>query len=246
MIKILLGLVGSGKTAQVVREIALSSHDRPVFTNIRTHGIKNVHYIKPEYIIKKTITYSKTGKESVKYDFHKEFWVKTLEKHKAINVVIDEAHNYFNPRRSMSKLNIIMANFLSMLRRILGSTDNSNGELILITQLDRRLDVIAREMATNITYSRCHYFKDCVRCGFRCAENNEVPEPLLQCPVCSHKLKKSTFQIEVHSFINIQNYELWRMYKTKTFYKRHFINDIEKYFKHYNTLQYDELFEMIE
>lgn len=243
MIRIVLGNVGSGKTAQIVREIKNKKDIRPVFTNIDIRGIKNVFKITSDMLIKKDVVkHDKEGNPKYSMRFNKEFWVKTIEKYKAIDVVIDEAHQFFNPRRSMSKINVIMSDFLSMLRRILGSNDNVSGELVLITQLERRIDIIAKEMATNVSYSICHYYKHCKRCGVDIYENNEYPEQLSVCPVCDHPLKKTRHTIEVYKFKNIDSFIMWKSYSMKTYYSHIIINDIANFFKHYNTLQWGDMF----
>ena len=85
----------------------------------------------------------------------------------------------------MSKLNIIMTDFLALLRRVLGSSDNK-GELILITQLSRRLDIIAKEMATDVTYCVHHYLMSCNKCHFTWGETNETGDILQNCPRCGN------------------------------------------------------------
>jgi len=104
-------------------------------------------------IIKKE-TYLPEGarKEVTKLSLNVDFWKKAVEKYGSINVVLDEAHQLFNPRRSMSKTAIIMTDFLAMLRRVVGSNSTGAGELIVITQLERRLDIILKEMATAVHY----------------------------------------------------------------------------------------------
>lgn len=244
MIKIFLGNVGSGKSACAVREMILNEANRPTYSNIVTKGVKNNIQLKAADIIKRTVIEPKSGRgqPKVTYQFNKDFWVKVHEKHPAINVILDEAHTLFDSRRAMSKLNNIMNNFMAMLRRILGSNDAGGGELILISQLKNRIDSVAREMATQIRWHVCHYRKTCQRCGFGWAETNETPIKLYKCPRCKEPyIKKENHIIEVWMFSDMNAFEQWRMFRAKTYFRRFYVKDIERYFTAYSTLQFDDL-----
>ncbi len=245
MISIVLGNLGSGKTAFCVRRIALNLSNRTTYSNIQT-SLKNQIDIAPEMIIKKEIdSYKenkKTGEKEAIYNYtlNVDFWKKIKE---PIDVVIDEAHTILNARRAMSKTNIIVSDWLSLLRRVLGSTEGGFGELTFISQLANRIDVIARDMATNVIYTICHYLKSCEKCETTWQENSEMPEGYIICPVCaSNKLLKHTHRLEVWHFPNIQKFKMWYEFGEKTFYKRYYVNDIEDYFSLYNTLQWDNMF----
>jgi len=184
----------------------------------------------------------RTGELQPVYDYklNIDFWKNTKE---PINVVLDEAHSIINARRAMSKTNVILNDWLSLVRRILGSTEADFGELVFITQLPNRIDVIAREMATQVRYHICHYYKVCRKCGLVWKENSEMPEGYWSCPKCnSFNIKKFNHQIEIWKFANMSCFEAWRNFNQRTFYARYFITDIEKYFKLYDTLQWDNLF----
>lgn len=244
MIRIILGLVGSGKTAHIVRELVLNPSHRKTYANIVTQGVKQVVQIKRDMLIKKELVkYKKDGTPIYKRTFNKTYWQKVIEKEGAINVVIDEAHTIFNARRAMSTANVIMSDFLAMIRRILGSTSAGYGELTLITQLSRRIDPIAREMATNVHHCKCHYQKACKSCGYIWNEHNEVPEPKWTCPRCgSESIQKFNHIIEVWHFSSMRSYDMWYEFGAKTYHSHYYINDIESYFPRYNTLQWDDLF----
>ena len=244
MIKLYLGNVGSGKTACCIRTMILNPSSRPTFSNIITKNIKNNTTLNSKMIVKKETIEPKSGKGKPKhvYKLNVDYWKHVQETHGAINVILDEAHTLFNARRSQSKLNQVMTDYLALLRRILGSNDAGGGELILISQLDRRIDVIAREMATQIRYHKCHYIKSCTGCGYRWKETNETPEQRWTCGRCqSSKIKKGHFAIEVWHFANIQKYDAWKTMGIQTYHRHYFVNDIEKYFPYYNTLQWDNL-----
>jgi len=156
----------------MVREMALNLNQRKTYSNIQTN-LKNQIDIRSDMIIKREIVdYKKNRKTEekepvYKYALNIDFWKKIKE---PLNVCIDEAHTILNSRRAMSKVNIIVSDWLALIRRVLGQTDAGFGELTFISQLANRIDVIARDMATNIIYTICHYLKTCKLCSmnYRC------------------------------------------------------------------------------
>jgi len=246
MIRISAGNLGSGKTLSEVREIIKNRYHRNTYTNIEIKGIKNAKLLKSDMIIKKEIVNYHKNKKSkelepvYKYSLNIDFWKKINE---PVNVVLDEAHSILNSRRGMSKLNIILTEWLSMLRRILGENSSGYGELVLITQLPYRLDGIARDMATQVRHHICHYMKICSECNLEWLENTEMPETVSNCMKCgSYKLTKTNHSIEVIKFKNISDYEQWKVLKEKTYYSRYLIKNASKFFINYNSYQWDNMF----
>ena len=240
----MLGNIGSGKTACMVREMALNNANRTTYSNIITKGIPNNIVIKPEMIVKKElIKTKKDGTPIYKNTVNQEFWKNVIKNNpRGVNIVIDEAHSILNSRRSSSNWNVCMTNFLSLVRKILMGRSGQAGHLILCSQIERRLDVISIEMATSIYYHVCHYQKLCKKCGCNWCENNEVPEPMHNCPVCnSWDIHKYNHVIEVWHFQTMAMFQQWQWMGRKTFHKHYRINDIENYFPRYNTLQWDNL-----
>ncbi len=243
MIKIFLGNVGSGKTACAVRELVREDHI-VTYTNIKTKKVKNQILIKPEMIIKQEeLGEKRDGTKNYKYSLNDTYWKEAVKKHKKVSVILDEAHTILNSRRAMSQVNIIVTNWLSLVRRVLGSSDGSQGELTFITQLPNRIDIVAREMATQIRFHLCHYQKSCLVCGRGWFENSEMPEKLNRCPCGSFKLEKHSHKIEVWYFSKMQDYQFFKEFGAKTFYKHIIVHDIEKYFPLYDTMQWENLFE---
>lgn len=249
MIEVILGNVGSGKTAYAVREIAMNSGRLKTYSNIITK-IKSQVNIDPGMIIKKEIIGVKKNtltheKEAVyKYSLNSEFWQKNTE---PINVVLDEAHTIINARRSMSKVNVIVTDWIALIRRVLGSVSADYGKLTLISQLDNRIDNIARDMATCVVFVKCHWITECQGCRSWWKENSEMPEHHRECMACgSIMLKKSNFIIEAWKFRSMKHYKLWddsgRPKLPKIYYRHFYIPDIEKYFPLYNTLQWENMF----
>ena len=245
MITIILGNVGSGKTALAVRDMAMNLNDRKTYSNIQTK-LPNQVDISPDMIIHKEIVDYKKNRKSgesepvYKYSLNVDFWKNIKE---PINVILDEAHTILNSRRAMSKTNIIVSDWIALIRRVLGSTDSGFGELTFITQLSNRIDIIARDMATKIIYTICHFLKTCESCGATWKENSEMPEGFIVCPYCkNNKIQKHSHKIEVWHFPSIQTFLAWHQMGQKTYYKRYYVNNIEDYFPLYNTLQWDNMF----
>lgn len=245
MIKIILGNVGSGKTALAVRDMYINKFRRRNYTNIITSLKDNIE-ITPKMIINQKIvdykTSRKTGeKEPIyKHSLNIDYWKDIKD---PINVILDEAHSILNARRSMSKINVIITDWLALIRRVLGQTESGYGELIFISQLPKRIDVIARDMATNILYCIMHFLKTCKNCGTTWQENSEMPEGFPLCPKCnSHSINKHSHSVEVWQFANMSLFDAWKDTNQMTYFKHYFVRDIEKYFSLYDTLQWDNLF----
>lgn len=240
MITLYCGNIGSGKTACAVREMANTPY-KNYYSNIITKHIKNAKILSPDMIIQKTVIgKNKKGEDVNDFKLNVDFWKNTQ---KPISIILDEIHSILNSRRSMSKVNVIMTDWLALLRRMLGQTDAGEGELIVITQLTGRVDIILREMAHRIKYFTCHYIKSCRNCGVSWRENSEMPEQLGECPACgSWKIHKHDFVIEVKHFATISAFDAWHELGIKTYHRNYLITDIEKYFPYYDTLQWDNLF----
>ena len=238
-----LGLPGSGKSSNAVKWMMTEGRNLKTYSNIVTYGVPNNIPINSSMIIKKEVIGQKKNGETIfKSELNKEFWMNLNE---PVNVIIDEAHSVlFNSRRAMTKNNIIASDWLAMIRRVLGEASFGTGELILISQLSRRLDIIAKEMTHQIRYFKCHYSKICKKCNTSWNENNEMPEKIWECPRCgSDKITKFNFQNEVLHFQGIEDFNAWKECGYPSFYSHYMVTDIEKYFNKYNTLQWENLFD---
>jgi len=244
MIRLMIGLMGSGKSASMVREMILNDDGKTTFSNIvmKTKNKKFVQISRDMIFIKKEVENSR-GKKEIKTFLNVEFWKTIHDKYPdGINVVIDEAHTLMNSRRAMSGDNVIMNDFMALLRRILGDSGDGYGELILITQLGRKLDVNARELSTSIHYHRCHYKRVCNKCNFSFWETNEIYDKPKHCPACGNRhMHKESFVIEKWEFANMDECDMFLDNNIKCYKKHYWITDIEKYFKYYDTYQWDNL-----
>ena len=232
---IYLGNIGSGKTAYAVREMFKRPY-RTYYSNIVTRKIKNSILLKPEMIFSKRPD-PKNPKHTEQI-LNIDFW-KSCKK--PISVIFDEAHNILNSRKGMNRQNILIGEFLSLLRRVLGGDTAS--DLILISQLSRRLDIIAREMSTKVYFFVSHFKKVCKKCGYIWRENSEMPEQASECPFCNHyDIKKFSHILEVKVFSSVDNFDLWKEEGIKTYYRQFIVNDIENVFNKYDTLQWENMF----
>lgn len=246
MIKIYLGNVGSGKTVCCVREMYLNKGRKTTYSNIQTK-IKGMVEIRSDMIVRKEVIAKKKKRDGseepvYKLSLNTDYWKDQVKQHdKGINVVLDEAHSVLNARRSMSKGNQILSDWLSLIRRVLGSDPSNTGDLILISQLPRRLDVIARDMCTHVRYHVGYFDLVCKKCGRSYKQHTQVSEPVTECACGSWDLKKTQYRILVYHFSCMDRFDLWSEYGMKTYHKRYFITGIEKYFHLYDTLQWDNL-----
>jgi predicted Zn-ribbon and HTH transcriptional regulator len=237
LIKLYIGNIGSGKTLVAVKEI-IDEKLKTTYSNIEIKSDKN-KILTTENLFTNFV-YKKDGSlDMSKLKLNIEFW-KNINQN--INIVIDEAHTLFNSRRSMTKKNILLTDWVALVRKILGTNPNSEGDLILITQLWYRLDNITRDMAHQIKYFTRHNKKFCRGCGSEWVESSDDYEQLRECPECeSMDLERKDFVIEVKVFNCIGAFIEYKETGLKTYYKHYALKDLEKYFPYYNTMQWDNL-----
>lgn len=205
-------------------------------------GFSHVMKLKGNMIIKKEhVSVKRDGTPVYKLSLNVNFWKDLVKNKGSVNVILDEAHVLLNPRKSMSRVNVLMGDWLSMLRRVIGSQDAFN-ELILITQLSRRLDVVAKEMATNIEFTINHYLSRCNRCKAEWWENNETADKFYTCPNCGDwHINRVKSYIEVFCFKNIDAFMMYKDGGMRSYYSRYLINNIESVYDNYNTLQWEDM-----
>jgi len=236
-----LGNIGSGKTLCAVKELFDNMNGLQTYTNIQTKKIKNIVKIKSDMIIKKEVlSVSKTGVEKFKLTVNKEYWQSL---NKGVNIVLDEFHALADSRRAMSNVNKTVMDWVALIRRVLGEQDGQSGDLVVITQLERRIDVIIKELATMILYHTCYYQKHCRDCGFGWNENSDSPEKMSYCGNCGrHHITKSNFHIHIHYFSDIMDFYKWQYRGTKSYFRIQILKNMDRYFQFYNTAQWDDMF----
>lgn len=245
MITIFLGNIGSGKTAVAVKTM-LDRYYTKFYSNIKIKKENsNCIFIDPSMMLKKELIESKTKKDGTvqntyNLDVNKEFWQNAP---KPLSVVLDETDQFLNARMSMSKINRLINLWIAMLRRVLGSADTET-ELILITQLSRKIDSVPKEMAHKVKYFVCHYLKQCQKCLRIYQLNSEMPDQLETCPHCRFfRWKKFNHVIEQWSFAGMEDFTKWKYLGLDTSYEHFNITNIEEYFPYYDTYQWESMFE---
>ena len=142
----------------------------------------------------------------------------------------------------MTSINKIFSRFLSMGRRITGFDQRGYGKLTFSAQTDRTIDINLRELTTDIQYNIGRWVIDCQECHFKFWTNSEK-EQTDKCPKCfSWNIIKKDFIVECNFFRSWQDYYAWKD-GLKIRHKKVFLNDIENYFKYYDTLQMENMWE---
>lgn len=251
-ITLYLGNIGSGKTAAAVKEMVDNPDGRNFYTDIIPMKPKltpQIKLLKTDMLVlkepKKTIK-RRDGRIETEYNYtlNEKFWKDRIAERKSI--IIDEAHKYLEARRFMSRTSKLFTDFLALGRRIIEDSQGQ-GEMIFITQLGRRADVILRDMAHEIRYFKCWYWVSCQRCRSSWQENSDMPDGIKckNCPSCgSWQLKRHDHVVEVKCFAGIKNFQMWDDFgrPANFYYRRYTINDIGNYFKYYDTRQWSNMF----
>ena len=137
MIVIIAGGIGSGKTLSIVKDIV--DRQQKTFTNFSIFG-KPYTRLKYEHMFEKVSDGKKTT-----FKLNYDYWNKEAKKQGGFDIYLDEFHNLMSSRRAMSKKNVLLSDWLSQIRKILGQSELNN--LVLITQKCRRIDVNSRDLA---------------------------------------------------------------------------------------------------
>lgn len=146
MIIIITGGIGSGKTLSLVKEII--DRNQKTFTNFKLYNTE-YYRLKEQNILMK----DPDDKKKLKVNF--DFW-KSQKKESGFDIYLDEFHNLMNARRGMSKRNVVLSDWLSQIRKILGDSELHN--LYLISQKLRRIDVNSRDLCEKaITCHKVQY-----------------------------------------------------------------------------------------
>jgi len=219
MIIIITGGIGSGKTLSIIKDIVTRKQN--IFTNFDIKGI-SFKRLKYEHIIKEEEEWIEGKiKPVIKTILNYEFWQKQKLKG-GFDVFLDEFHNVMNSRRSMSKKNVLMSDWLSQIRKILGDSERNN--LYVISQKLKRIDVNCRDLA---------------HMAIKC-EKQEFKDVLIPTEVCENgKIIKKRLPLVViwkKYFRDADALSLYEMYGNKTYYKQtRFIGN--PYYKYYDSYE---------
>ena len=251
MIKLYLGKPGSGKSLSAVMEMVENIQHISFYTNIKPKKPKltpQITSIKTDMLVKKElkgVIKKKGGGSDPVYDWklNEAYWKELQGQPKT--VVLDEFHTIMDARRAMSKPNKIMGDFLALIRRIIGDDPMAQGDLILITQLGKRADVIAREMAHQVVYHVMHYTKYCQKCRTAWHEHSDMPDQAKVCIACGHyRLGQADHYIEKFHFDSVNSFNMWEMFgkpQNQWFYSHYYVTGVSQYFGYYDTVQWDNM-----
>lgn len=236
MIRVFLGNLGSGKSVCAIKEIIDSGSDRKTYTNMVTKNVRDVIFLKPADIIK--ITH--VEKKEI-YQLNIDYWKKQK---KPLNVLWDEIHLTASSRRSVSKANLVMSQFMAMARRITGFDKRGYGHFTFIAQKERTIDVNIRELCNEIIYHISYWKVTCEDCGRFAIMNSEKPQ-IEKCMSCgSWNIAKSDLYILRLFFNDWTKYYRWEEREQGKFhFKRQWVYDIENYFRYYNTMQISNIWD---
>lgn len=135
MIIVVTGGIGQGKTLSVVKD--LIERNNKAFTNFDLFNTPFTRLKRDHLMIE-----DPEDKRKMKLNF--DFW-KEQTKLGSYDIYLDEFHNVMNARRAMSKGNVLLSDWLSQIRKILGQSERNH--LYLLTQKLRRIDVNSRDLA---------------------------------------------------------------------------------------------------
>ena len=135
IIIITVGGIGSGKSLFSIRELLIRR--RPAFINFSVHEIPRTVRLKWDYILQESD--DKKPKLNINWDFWKRMQPYGFDIH------WDEIHNAIPSRRGLSKRNVLLNQWLSQIRKIMGDSKLHN--LYCITQRPNSIDIHFRYMA---------------------------------------------------------------------------------------------------
>lgn len=228
MIRIILGNIGSGKTLTTVKEIMNSPFI--VYSNV---GVKHPNLIRLKFshiIADKQIGETKSGKPIMKKVVNWNYWREAIKKHKYFHVYIDELHNIMPSRLSMSKQNIVMAQWVAQIRKVTGSSEMV--DLVVVSQELQRIDVTIRDLASELMF--CQKIEKLPFVKTQVLENRKL------------KWKKLPKTYVLHNYFlgdgNVSRYWQWRDMEKKTYdYRTYFYaNPFMKYYDTYELVEFGE------
>jgi hypothetical protein len=224
MIRIVLGLPGSGKTLTAVKMIM--NNPEHCLTNFHVRRDR-LERIKVNDIIK----YEENKRGDLKpAGVNWDHWRKLIKQHGNFTIYLDELHNILHSRESSGKRNILMTKWISQIRKVTGESESS--DLICMSQEMERVDVALRDLAYHVIH--------CQKLTFP----RSVPT------VVYVKGKRMVRDIPKMAIINthfngpnaVRRYYLWRETGKKSYdYRSRFIgNNYCQYYDSYELVDFGE------
>lgn len=214
MIIIVIGGIGSGKSVSIIKELV--DRKEKSFVNFSCFKLKHTKRLKRGMLFTK----NEQKKDIVNFDF----WKNEINSG-GFDIYLDEFHNVMNSRRSMSKQNVLMSNWLSQIRKIMGNSEKHN--LYVISQKPRRIDVNSRELAHIVIYCRKLIHPFSIPTIVR--ENGRI-----------RKRNLPVVEIFKYYFRSLEELDHWKMTGKKCMIKTtHFIaNSYYKYYDSYELIDF--------
>jgi len=141
VIIIIVGGIGCGKTLFIMRELIIRR--KAAFVNFQVRDIPRIIRMKWDYILQEDEVMNDKGKPKRQLNINWDFW-KRMQPY-GFDIHWDEIHNAIPSRRGMSKRNMLLNQWLSQIRKIMGDSKLYN--LYCITQRPKSIDIHFRYMA---------------------------------------------------------------------------------------------------
>lgn len=152
---IIAGGIGSGKSLTAVKEIV--TRDTISYSNFGLYGV-DVKRLKYSHLFRDVKVDIGNMKFKIKRIINYDYWNGVIKEYKGFDIVLDEFHNLMSSRRAMSKRNVLLSDWLSQIRKILGASEQNN--LYLVTQKIRRIDINSRDLAHCFIVCRKQEFRE--------------------------------------------------------------------------------------
>lgn len=217
MIFAIIGGVGSGKSVSAVRRVVRSKAH--CFCNFHVDS-PNCTRLKKEDIVSETIKeVKKNGKVIKEYHVNWDFWNEAKEKYGEFHLFLDEVHNLFHSRQSMTKWNTLGSMWISQIRKILGQSERTH--IFLISQRISGIDVAFRDLMHGVIYCMKYTGKDSVPTKVKVKGKRRT----LKIPEC---------YIVQFYFNSVEDFQKFHIGGFKTYINRNYFR-ANDYFQFYDT-----------
>lgn len=221
MIIAIIGGVGSGKSLSGVK--FMLERDTPLFTNFNIRNKPNIKRLRHDHIFKEIVLeISGRGKEKKGLTLNWDFWKSQLQENDGFDICIDEMHNLFNSRRSMSKENILLMQFVAQIRKILSG--NENNHFTVISQRLERIDVSLRDLVGCVIYCQKYIDKSTLIDTYIYKNNKKYLKQLPKVYIIQY-IFKGTYSVD--------NYQSFLMGGKTYDYRTRFVGN--PYFQYYDS-----------
>jgi len=220
----ILGGIGSGKSVSATRNIV--RRNCPVFVNYNVNHPKVTRLKKEHIILDDVIGHKQNGTEIIKKKLNWDFW--NEHKHEGYDICLDEVHNLVHSRMAMTKNNVLLTQWISQIRKILG--ENENHHIWLISQRIERIDVAFRDLMMKIIHCE------------KIQLPTKIPTKVRRKGKILTKMVQITFivQYEFTGIDCVKMYQFWlenrRLAKRMRLYKKRLFL-ANPYFRHYDSYE---------